>query len=416
MSNESAPEILVVDDSATIVAMVAGRLERAGYAVTAASDGQSALDTLRNAQFDIVLLDIAMPGLSGMEVLKEIRRQWGLAELPVIMTSSLDETTDVVEALEAGANDYVTKPVNFPILLARVRSQLSLKGAVSQIRRLEHDLAQQNAALEETNQRLKTSHKRLSQGLKAAAKIQQSYLPQTLPKIPGVEFAWALQACEELAGDLLNIVPLTPTCAAIYILDVSGHGVPASLLSVSLHKLLSAPSESTSLLVEHRNGDGFTLVAPSEVAGRLNRLFPMDSSTLQYFTLVYGLLDYTTRQFRYVAAGHPGPIQCTGNGTQLVHESTGIPIGWDEGSTYIDAVIDLAPGDRLYLHSDGIPEAFRADQEQFGEARMLAALYDSRNSPLNDSLDQLLAEVHRWSEGLPLRDDASILALEFTKE
>ncbi|HYE78599.1 MAG TPA: SpoIIE family protein phosphatase [bacterium] len=417
MSVELRSEVLVVDDSPTVVAMVAGRLERAGFSVTAAHDGQTALDLLEGAQFDLVLLDIAMPGLSGLEVLRTLRETRDLADLPVIMTSALDEATDVVQALELGANDYVTKPVNFPILLARMRTQLTLRRAVGQIRQLERDLEQRNQALEETNQRLKSAHRRVMQGVQAAARIQQSLLPSEPPDTPGVRFAWLLRSCEELAGDLLNVVKLSPTAAACYVLDVSGHGVPASLLSVSLHKLLSAPTESTSILVAAGEGGATSIVPPAEVAASLNRLFPMDPTALQYFTLVYGILDLETREFRYVSAGHPGPVQCMVSGTQMVHDSTGLPIGWDEAAAYVEGVIQLGPGDRLYLYSDGIPEAFGpGGEDQFGQARLLETLDRGRSKTLEESLGLLIAALQEWSGEKPLKDDASVLALEIVAE
>ena len=138
-----------------------------------------------------------------------------------------------------------------------------------------------------------------SHDLKAAAKIQETFLPREVPRIPGMDFAWIFQPCDELAGDGLNIIPLGNGKVGLYVLDVSGHGVAAALLSVTLSRLLSLPSEPSSILIQNRDvGDRFDITPPAEVAARLNRLFPFDSATGQFATLVYGVLNTATGEFR----------------------------------------------------------------------------------------------------------------------
>lgn len=119
--------ILVVDDNEDNRRMLALRLGRRGYQVDMAEDGQTALEKIENQKFDMVILDIMMPGIDGFEVLTTIRKTQSLAELPVIMATAKDESDDVVKALKMGANDYVTKPIDFPVLMARVQTHMSLK-------------------------------------------------------------------------------------------------------------------------------------------------------------------------------------------------------------------------------------------------------------------------------------------------
>ncbi len=138
--NTEHGSLLVVDDDETNRDVLAHRLQRRGYAVTEASDGREALDLIRRQRFDLILLDIVMPGPSGLEVLQAVRRTHSLTDLPVIMATAKDQSADVVRALELGANDYVTKPYDFPVLLARVGTQLSLKRAVEQIGYLREEI------------------------------------------------------------------------------------------------------------------------------------------------------------------------------------------------------------------------------------------------------------------------------------
>ena len=194
-----------------------------------------------------------MPGMNGLEVLKILREAHTATDLPIIMATARRESEDIVKALAMGANDYVTKPLDFPVVLARVQTHLALKRAAEQVRQLEQILAERNRELEETNARLEKANGRMSRDLKAAAKIQETFLPREAPRVPGTDFAWIYQPCDELGGDGLNVIPLGDGRIGLYILDVSGHGVASALLSVTLSRLLSPPSEPSSILI--RDGD-----------------------------------------------------------------------------------------------------------------------------------------------------------------
>ena len=143
---------------------------------------------------------------------------------------------------------------------------------------------------------------------------------------------------------------------------------------MTLSRLLSPPSEPSSILI--RDGDvreRFDITPPAEVAARLNRLFPFDSATEQFATMVYGILDATTGEFRYVSAGHPGPVHLPFGADPVILESQGSPIGLADDA-YEERSIHLGAGDRLYLYSDGVPEAMDPAGKQFGNARLLEAI------------------------------------------
>jgi phosphoserine phosphatase RsbU/P len=266
--------------------------------------------------------------------------------------------------------------------------------------------------LEQTNARLAKAHGRMSRDLKAAARIQETFLPRALPPIPGADFAWAYRPCDELAGDGLNVIPLGRGRVALYILDVSGHGVAASLLSVTLSRVLSPPSEPSSILVrEGAAPDRLEITPPAEVADRLNRLFPYDTAIEQFATMIYGVLDARTGEFRYVSAGHPGPVHLPVIAGPVILESQGFPIGLAEDA-YEERSVRLAAGDRLYLYSDGVSEAMSPAGEWFGEARLLEAIGRGRAVPLPEGVAALLGEVERWRGAASAQDDISILAVE----
>ncbi|MFN3429298.1 MAG: response regulator [Candidatus Sericytochromatia bacterium] len=125
--SECVGTVLVVDDNEMNRDVLSRRLKREGFAVAAVDGGQEAIDLLATEAFDIILLDVMMPQVSGLDVLRWVRARRGLAEAPVIMVTAKDQSEDVVEALGLGANDYVVKPIDFPVLMARVRTHLKLK-------------------------------------------------------------------------------------------------------------------------------------------------------------------------------------------------------------------------------------------------------------------------------------------------
>ncbi len=258
--------LLVVDDDEMNRDMLSRRLRRRGHDVEVACDGAEALEKIAERQFDLVLLDVMMPGIDGLQVLEEVRRTQDMGDLPIIMATAKDESEDIVHALKLGANDYVTKPLDFPVVQARVRTQLALKRA--------------RRELEATRQRMKSD-------LLAAAKVQNALMPQSLPELDGASFAWRFLPCDELAGDILDVFWLGERRVGLYLLDVSGHGVPAALLSVTLNRILPHLEEASLLIDESSRPDENVLLSPARVAGRLNTRFPMNPETRQYFTITY---------------------------------------------------------------------------------------------------------------------------------
>ncbi len=404
--------LLIVDDDPANREMLFDLLSPHGYTVTLAEDGERALELADQDEFDLVLLDISMPGIDGFEVLRRLRSSQGRSELPVIMVTGLDERDHVVRALEGGANDYVTKPLDLPVVVARLRTQLSLKRAYSHIVALEHNLELQNTQLECTNKELKKAYGQIKGDLRSAANVQQALLPSTLPKVPGLRFTWAFRPCSDLAGDSLNVFQLDDDHVAFYLLDVSGHGVRAALLSVTLSRILTPLPEQPALLLRRSAaGDRLEPTPPAVVAEKLNRRFQLDLETWQYFTLFYGVLNIQTYELRYISAGQPGPVYVPRDGEpQNLHQPV-LAIGWVSNPDYQERRLQLRPGDRLHLYSDAIDEARNPRKELFGQERVMRAVADSRTLTLKESVARVLREAQSFA-GHAFEDDVSALAIE----
>src|SRR5262249_37859841 len=182
--------LLVVDDNEANRTGLSQLFRLHGYEVCVAKDGRHALEFVRRQPCDLVLLDIMMAGLSGLDVLKQLRTSHPPTELPVIMATALGASADIVHALRLGANDYITKPIDFAVLLARVQTQLSLRHAVQRIIRLEHHLTQRNEELQGANSKLQAANTRMEHDLKAAASIQEAFLPPKRAELLGIPCAW----------------------------------------------------------------------------------------------------------------------------------------------------------------------------------------------------------------------------------
>lgn len=392
--------ILVVDDTPANLQVLAGMLKDRGYKVRPVPSGKLALLAAERDPPDLILLDINMPEMNGYEVCQHLKADEKLKGIPIIFISALTDQLDKVKAFATGGVDYITKPFHLEELYARVETHLKL-------RRLQIEL-------EETNSQLSKFNARMSRDLQAAAKIQDTFLPGKVLRVPGVDFAWIYQPCDELAGDGLNIIPLGDGQVGLYVLDVSGHGVASALLSVTLSRLLSPPSDPSSILIRDSDvRNPVDIAPPAEVAARLNQLFPFDAATEQFATMVYGILDAATGEFLYVSAGHPGPVHLSSHADPVILESEGFPIGLAD-EAYEERSVRLGAGDRLYLYSDGVPEAMNPDGKQFGSARLLEAIAQGRSEPLQENVAHLLEEITRWHGTERPKDDISILAIELS--
>jgi sigma-B regulation protein RsbU (phosphoserine phosphatase) len=393
--------LLIVDDEELNREGLARRLQRHEYEVVVARSGREGIELLGERHVDLVLLDIMMPGMNGLEVLKFLRRVDSLIDLPIIMVTAKGETEDMVEALELGANDYVTKPLDFPAVLARIRTQLALRRAVAQVKELEEKLDAHNQELRAAATDLAAANDRHNRDLEAAARVQRALLPAAPPEVPGALFAWAFEPCGRLAGDYLNVFRLGDSHAGLCVVDVSGHGVAAALLSVSLSQALARIA----------GGPG-PAVPPAEVVAWLARELTAaaDGHTV---SLLYGVLAPDAGEFRFVSAGHPGPVHLTAGKPPAKLEVTGFPVGIGTGG-YKEHAVALKRGDRLVLYSDGLTGVRNAEGEHFGTRRLLAALDETRRLPASDAVAGLVRAIEGWRGDVPRQDDLSVLLVDLT--
>ena len=287
---------------------------------------------------------------------------------------------------------------------------IGVQSDVTERREAEDALRSAKAELEAINETIRHD-------LDTAARIQRALLPVSLPQPRGYRFAWHFLPSAELAGDTLNVLWVSPDQVAVYIADVSGHGVSAALLSVTLSRWLSTiPGQLSLLTADSTSPTGYRVSAPAEVVERLNQQFPFDPSTGQYFTLVYGVLTLSQREIRYVSAGHPPLVHLPLGREGRALSVEGYPVGLVRNPGYEEQVISLAPGDRLVLVTDGVTEAANPAGEQFGLARVLEAAEASRSDSLERQLEGIVERARRWCSCPSFDDDVSLVGVEVLPE
>jgi len=461
-AESKAPVVLIAEDSRIQAKILENRLTAAGYVVRVAHDGAAAIDMARQEKPTVIISDIEMPRMSGYEFCRAVKQDPNLRGVPVILLSTLSEAVDIIKGLDAGADNYVTKPYDPNYLLARVDSLLkspvsdgdavsgselavtlagqtyrvksgrqqvlnllisTFENAVEKNRELhrlneqltlaKEKLTEWNKTLESLNQQLDTANQRMSHDLQAAARVQQSLLPSGDTELPGAHFAWKYTPCDELAGDFLNYFALDERHLAMFVVDVSGHGAASALLAVAVGRFLTAHASASSLLV-HRASEASPLeiTPPAEVARELNRRFPMESQNGLYFTMAYGILNVETNELKYVVAGHPPLVHVPRGGGPQVLAGDGLPIGMVEDVEYDEQTIRLQPGDRVYYYSDGVPEAMNGNLDQFSDKRMLLVFEQRVAQPLSANVNDLFDAVRAWCHPQGPKDDVSILGCE----
>jgi serine/threonine protein kinase len=330
-------KILIAEDHELTRFKLQKDLEKWGHQVTIAADGEQAWQLFQSDEFPIVITDWEMPNVDGLELVRRIRGRENADYNYIIMLTAKAEMQDVISGISAGADDFLTKPFQRDELQVRLRAGMRTAKLIRE--------------LKETNRRLKRS-------LGAAAQVQNSSMPTTMPTVPGFVFAWEHRGHDGVGGDMLNVVPLDDNQIALYVLDVSGEGVPAALLATSLSRVMSQGSDADSVLIElPDNASEVRVLEPCEVARALNRRFIESQVTNQFYTLAYGVLNTATREFCFTSAGHTPIVHQRKNTSPTMLDVSGFPIGMaPESEEFEQKSVQLEPGDRLFIYSDGLFE------------------------------------------------------------
>ena len=364
--------------------MLVRTLSSAGYDCYESDNGAETLKLVHSEQPSLLLLDFDMPGLDGAEVLKRMRadRDSAVAQIPAIMLTGHGGEESEVLCLEAGADDFVTKPINTAVLRARIETQLRLRS-------MRRQLQQQKEELEEWRDNLERD-------LAAARLTQQSLIPQKPPTLPGWEVAACYRPVIQVGGDIYGWLRVRDGRTLFWIADATGHGASAALLT-ALAKLLFHHGS-----VEHD--------APAAIMQAVNSDFRNIFGARSFMTAMCVVLDPTSGRANVVGAGHPPLLIARHDGGVDSVASSAPPLGLVERARFIETIVDLRPGDAFLLYTDGLFGAANGEKPRLTPehlAKMIDPSVPSAEALLTSMMNQAMPPDCEH----PLPDDVAALAV-----
>lgn len=398
--------ILIVDDSRAQRKILSLQLARWGYAITEAASGDDALELCKTTDFDIVLSDWVMPGMTGLDFCKAFRELPREAYGYFILLSSKSEKTEIANALEIGADDFLTKPVSPDELRARLRAGERILG-------MQAELVAKNRLVGHTLDQLQKLYDSLDRDLIEARKLQQTLVRDRNRDFGAGSAALLMRPSGHVGGDLVGSFVINQRRIGVYAVDVSGHGVASAMMTARLAGLLSGATEGQNIALTTSADGQRDAWPPSAVASRLNRLMIEDLQVDQYFTMAYAEIDLESGVCVLVQAGHPHPMVLRHDGAIEPIGEGGLPIGLIEGAEYHQTELRLHPGDRLFLVSDGVTECPDPCGEELGTEGLRQIL--ARNLALQGTelLEALVWDLSLHTGGADFPDDVSGLLFTY---
>ncbi len=411
-SNAMEVMVLIVDDSKSYRHLMAAMLAKWGFRTCEAEDGECALRQMELQPVHILISDWEMPVMDGVELCRAIRSHDFGHYIYTILVTARQSLDDLLTGMDAGADDFLSKPVNQSQLRARLH-------AAERVLLLENTLAARN-------EKISSAYRQIESDLQAAAKLQHSVLPAHNLSLAGFEADWMFLPSAYVSGDLLNYFSLDERHIAFFSVDVAGHGVSAAMLCLAVAREFMTGRISSQLLISQNTVGESVPVEPHQVVGELNQRFCLDNDEVfSYYTLIYGVIDTTNGQGTLCQAGHPTPLIIRANGELLSVGLGGMPVGLFPDADYQDSHFTLDIGDRLYLYSDGITECENGQQELYGEERLQQLLCEYRMLPKNQVFECVEKALNTWrssepenqqgqhsSQPRPFADDISLMAIE----
>jgi sigma-B regulation protein RsbU (phosphoserine phosphatase) len=384
--------LLIVDDNEDNRYTLTRRLQREGYEnLTTATDGQKALELLGKQRFDLVLLDVMMPGLNGYEVLERMRADSQLRHIPVIMISAVDELDSVIRCIELGAEDYLAKPFNPTLLRARVGASLEKK-------RLRDEIVEVLGQIEGE--------------LQAARQIQLSMVPTEF-LVPTtdrpVEVYATLEPARRVGGDLYDFFWGEDGRMYFVVADVSGKGAPAALFMARTKTMIR-------LVATLYRTPGGAPMEPHRIIEKVNEGLSLENQQDMFATVFLGILDPATAMLSFSNAGHNLPyLLRASDGVSALNGARGKALGIRSTFTYQSESLKLAPGDGLFVYTDGITEALNSANELFSEERLEEALRTLAGASASEMVAGVLERVRTFVASAVQSDDIAAMALRFVK-
>lgn len=388
MPTEPPPHVLLFAESPA--ADVRAVLDQAGYDVAAKPLGEAALANGRPAS--LLVVDGYRAAAEALRLCSRLRLLQSEQYVPILYVAADADQQARTACLELGADTYLIRPFDPAELLAQVQALLRIKDRHDQ-------LTARAAEANRVSKRLQAAYQQIDLELELARRIQESFLPQTLPHLPGVQFAVKYRPYNQVGGDFYDVFRLDEQHLGFYVADAMGHGVPASLLTIFVKKGVRAKEIS---------GQSYRLVPPDEVLAKLNRdLIAQALSDTPFITMAYALFNHADGTLRFARAGHPHPLYLPASGPPQLWNLEGSLLGVFD-TQYRIRTEQLRPGDKLLFYTDGM-DAASFDRRPVGVPSLLAAAEQARALPIGELVEHLAQGLFTQTTQA---DDLTILGME----
>lgn len=404
-TTSSTETILVIDDDTDILELLKMSLASDGFHVITASNGINGLQLAKTDQPDLILLDVMMPQMDGLQVIEKLKADTETNAIPVLWLTAKTQTEDKLRGLEVGGDDYITKPFDLREVTARINTVLGRTRPVKYINPLINAMGE---SFSEAGVAELGSH------LQAAAEIQLKLLPEKPPTFTDFDFATMFRSSTSVSGDFYDFIPLSDTRLGIVLGDVKGHGIPAALLMVMIQtasRLLSNEAD-----------------CPATILKRINTLLFHNTDLEQFATMVYGILEIDTGRFTYSNGGHCPPIhfitsleapkqtEKSKHQVELL-ETGGMLIGAFDIATFSSETCLLSPGDILLLYTDGVTETEgQTPNDFYGEERLIDCFSKNLTLSAETLCNVLQTELMEFSGTTQLKDDRAVVVIKRTTD
>ena len=400
--------VLIVDDSNLQLKIMTAMLTRLGFEVMQATNGPDALAICAESEPDLVLSDWMMPGMNGLDLCRQFRGLDRSTYGYFILLTSKSEKNEIAEGLDAGADDFLTKPVGANELRARIN-------AGERVVSMQRELSEKNRQVSEALDELREAHEAIERDLIQARTIQQSLVPDRVMELATSRVSLLLQPCGHVGGDLVGMFKPGADQLGLYSIDVSGHGITSAMVTARVAGYLSSKFMDQNLALSRVADTYFVMRSPAETARLLNQRLAADPGVEEYLTMAYLAANLRNGRMKLVQAGHSHPLLLRRDGSVEFLGDGGLPIGLMDEVTYEQTEFHMRTGDRLLLYSDGFTEAVMKNGEMLGEEGLVDLF---RASAENGEGPELLQDMFwRLTEGMrdstSLGDDVSAALLEY---
>ena len=382
--------VMIVDDSATERLRLVRLLESLGHPVVQAVDGIDALEQMRRHPYQLIISDQTMPKMDGRELCRQLRSSDEFKQPYIIMLTANGEHSELVAGMEAGADDFLSKPAH--------KDEMRVRLAAG-----ERTVRMRNA-IEAQNVALRTVHAQTESELALAARLQQEYVPRSQWLSPTLQLSTHFAMTRGIGGDSMGVVQPSPNQTLLYQIDVMGHGIASAMLSFALQNAIQQ------MLAYHISHG--TLPPLHQICRRMNERFPSERFSGLYFTMIIALIDEKQSKLSYCQAGHPHPCVISPEGEMLQIKRGSFPVGLFDFADFETRTLPFMPGSLLMLSSDGLFDVTSPKGETLGRGAIESLLADNIGSDSEALLQQLVKAKAGWQKSEPLPDDVSVLLVK----